>query len=67
MFLVSCKGEPPSSSPVVNKHSNKQRIKIASIKLPPKAEKMVQKVSSVNSDVKKNIEKVNIEEETNIE
>lgn len=67
MFLVSCKEEPPSLSPVVNKHSNKQRIQIASIKIPLKSEKMVQKVSSVNSDVKKNIEKVTIEAETNIE
>ena len=67
MLLVSCKEGPPSTSPVVSKHSNKQRIQIASVKLPPKVEKIAQKESIVNSEVKKNIEKVTSEVETNIE
>ncbi len=58
LFLVSCKGESPSSSPVVSEHNNKQRIQVASIKLPLKTEKMVKKVNSVNVEVKKNTEEV---------
>jgi Tfp pilus assembly protein PilP len=57
-FLVSCKEEPPSSSMVVSEHNNKQRIQIASTKLPLKTEKVAQKVSNMNVEVKKNIEKV---------
>ena len=67
MLLVSCKEKTPSSSPVVNKHSNKQRIQIVATNLPLKAEKMVQQVSNVNIDVKKKIEKVIVEVEANIE
>ena len=39
LFLVSCKEEPPSSSLVVSKHNNKQRIQVASTKLPLKTDK----------------------------
>ncbi len=57
-FLVSCAGEPPSSSPVVSKQNNKNRIQIASIKLPLRAEPLEQKMNSVTVEVKKNIEEV---------
>lgn len=58
LFLVSCTGEPSTSSPVVSKQNNKQRIQIASTKRPLKIEPVAQKVNSVNVEVKKNIAKV---------
>ncbi len=58
LFLVSCKEEPSSSSPAVSEHNNKQRIQVASTKLPLKTEPVAQKVKNVNVEVKKNIEKV---------